>query len=721
MPSTSDRLSASEHAMTRAAEHAMPTATSSSHSCTGCEPHSSMAAVPAVDEPFECGFTGYLSDISEDAFVDVQDEVSANDWYDTDLVDAPIASEPESPTRVHTTTPPSKRRKLVVPARVQREWKQNITRQIRVNALRDIRRRLNSKKEFDGGPNGLQSYRARAIQACLHMMVEKGMGMIAASQMAAAGNMLAEHWGGRQVRRWTQKWVKERILPESKRGNHAKVFSLFSDPAVRAELGVFMRSEKWSMNPAKLRQFVAKQMPPEEASTFAHQVVSEEIPRGLKKYLEEVLLPRLHLRKPKGRGFSLSTMRRVMLNYGFTYSLHKKAIYYDGHERPDVIDDRQTRFIPEMLSRRERIVRYVVGDVTCEVTDSINFAQTRLVLVAHDESTAQANDGQKWSWILDGEQPIKKKGQGRGIHQSDFICSTHGWLAEASETLEYGKNYDGYWNGERFVNQVRRALRLFFIYRAYIVLTLSTQLKEKFFPAFERLHGPGYVAIVLVDNSQGHSAYSEDALRASRMNLNPGGKQARLRDGWFKSNDGQKVIQPMCFPPDHPKFPNVPKGMKQVLTERGLWISGLLMQCKSKCDPSDTNCCAKRILECQPDFKEQKSLVQETIEQAGHICIFLPKFHCEINFIEYFWGAVKRYLREHCDYTFDTLKDNMPKALASVPMELIRKWEHRAWRFIDAYAGGLDAKAALSQVRNFSSKKYASHRRIPEGVARQMD
>src|SRR6267143_5962841 len=85
-----------------------------------------------------------------------------------------------------------------------------------------------------------------------------------------------------------------------------------------------------------------------------------------------------------------------------------------------------------------------------------------------------------------------------------------------------------------------------------------------------------------------------------------------------------------------------------------------------------TDCCAKHILDLQPDFIEQKSLVQEVIEKAGHLCIFLPKFHCELNFIELFWGAVKRYLREHCDYTFETLKENMPKALASVSVETIQ-------------------------------------------------
>ena len=106
---------------------------------------------------------------------------------------------------------------------------------------------------------------------------------------------------------------------------------------------------------------------------------------------------------------------------------------------------------------------------------------------------------------------------------------------------------------------------------------------------------------------------------------------------------------------------------------------------------------------------------------SGHICIFLPKFHCEINFIEYFWGAVKKWLRDHCDYTFETLRQNMPKALGSVPVELIRKWEHRAWRFIDAYAEGLGARDAQKKVKEFSSRTYKSHRRIPEQLAQAMD
>ena len=130
----------------------------------------------------------------------------------------------------------------------------------------------------------------------------------------------------------------------------------------------------------------------------------------------------------------------------------------------------------------------------------------------------------------------------------------------------------------------------------------------------------------------------------------------------------------MVYPPSHPKYPNMPKGIKAVLTECGLYQSNLCGKCARKCVSED--CCNKQILEYQPDFQGQKSLVQETIEAPGHLCLILPKFHYKLNFIEFFWGAVKKYLRDNCDYTFDTLKENMPKALESVSVQTIRHWEH---------------------------------------------
>ena len=47
------------------------------------------------------------------------------------------------------------------------------------------------------------------------------------------------------------------------------------------------------------------------------------------------------------------------------------------------------------------------------------------------------------------------------------------------------------------------------------------------------------------------------------------------------------------------------------------------------------------------DFKEQKTILQEYIEQRGHIC----KFHCELSPIECVWCQSKKHTRAFADGT----------------------------------------------------------------------
>ncbi|OAX34548.1 hypothetical protein K503DRAFT_747250 [Rhizopogon vinicolor AM-OR11-026] len=115
------------------------------------------------------------------------------------------------------------------------------------------------------------------------------------------------------------------------------------------------------------------------------------------------------------------------------------------------------------------------------------------------------------------------------------------------------------------------------------------------------------------------------------------------------------------------------------------------------------------------------SIVAEIIENTGHLCIFLPKFHCELNFVEYFWGKVKKYFRDNCDGTFNTLKTNTPLAMQSVQLSTIRLWEHRMHHWMEVYRTGLNTKDAQFRVRQFSSTKYKSYRRVPEMLARASD
>ena len=76
------------------------------------------------------------------------------------------------------------------------------------------------------------------------------------------------------------------------------------------------------------------------------------------------------------------------------------------------------------------------------------------------------------------------------------------------------------------------------------------------------------------------------------MNINPGGKQARMHDGWY-IRDGQKIAQPMVYSTDHQTNPNQPKGVKAVLIERSLYQSKLRGKCEGRCDTEKADCCNK--------------------------------------------------------------------------------------------------------------------------------
>lgn len=144
----------------------------------------------------------------------------------------------------------------------------------------------------------------------------------------------------------------------------------------------------------------------------------------------------------------------------------------------------------------------------------------------------------------------------------------------------------------------------------------------------------------------------------------------------------QAMVYPSDLPPDHPDFAlhGKAKGMQRILEERGLMSAlqvanggravGECQTCKLSHEAQEqlrreaqasmqggdelpegqlnivqeslrTDCCMRKMLANQHDFKEEKPLIQSIIEDAGHRCWFLPKFHCELNPIEMYWGWMK--------------------------------------------------------------------------------
>jgi hypothetical protein len=117
-------------------------------------------------------------------------------------------------------------------------------------------------------------------------------------------------------------------------------------------------------------------------------------------------------------------------------------------------------------------------------------------------------------------------------------------------------------------------------------------------------------------------------------------------------------------------------------------------------------CCALRILEAEDDFRNEVSLLETVIRAAGHEVIFYPKFHCELNYIEYYWAALKRYTRENCRYSFLELEATVLEGMNFVGLKTIRRFAMRSKRWMMAYMNGLS-----EEQRAYAEKQYKSHRR----------
>jgi hypothetical protein len=162
---------------------------------------------------------------------------------------------------------------------------------------------------------------------------------------------------------------------------------------------------------------------------------------------------------------------------------------------------------------------------------------------------------------------------------------------------------------------------------------------------FERRTNGFATALFLFDNAPSHQKQPNNAFLSHYM---PKG----LHKTWRPHKDGPQMraainslngeMQELYWPDDHSTMPGWFKCMEQIIWERGLWpMQGLHAECEGfKCAPGETICCCQRLLYNQPDFVLQKSQLEEYITSRGHICNFYPKYHCKLNFIEQYWGAV---------------------------------------------------------------------------------
>ena len=252
---------------------------------------------------------------------------------------------------------------------------------------------------------------------------------------------------------------------------------------------------------------------------------------------------------------------------------------------------------------------------------------------------------------------------------------------DAQVLMNAGSSYEGWWDMKLLKLQMQNAISLF------------------------EIMFPGAVGIWTFDNSSSHGAFSEDALRINNMNLGIGGGQKLMHETIIPSDDpltpeNLRGRRQSMIIEDGPASGKA-KGIAIVLKERGLWdhytrlaigerrkmvakcrgckervrrqsaqaraellvrehanddmsldyeatITHQLSTTAAEGSEDDVrrsdlanNCCWTKILSQQSDFLGERNQLQNLIEGRGHVCVFLPKYHCELNSIEYYWAWVK--------------------------------------------------------------------------------
>ena len=103
----------------------------------------------------------------------------------------------------------------------------------------------------------------------------------------------------------------------------------------------------------------------------------------------------------------------------------------------------------------------------------------------------------------------------------------------------------------------------------------------------------------------------------------------------------------------------IPKGMKLVLQKRGVNTDGMNARAM------------REKLGSFPDFVDVPTLVEELVRSRSHICLFFPKFHCELNAIERVWCHAKIYAGKHVNGSITRLRAVVSASLDSCQPELI--------------------------------------------------
>ncbi len=181
-------------------------------------------------------------------------------------------------------------------------------------------------------------------------------------------------------------------------------------------------------------------------------------------------------------------------------------------------------------------------------------------------------------------------------------------MKDAHKIIYPGSTGDAWWDTDQLLAQMATAIEI-----------------------FNEAH-PNCIALFIFDQSLAHASLGPDALHAWNMNKSNGGKQPIQRDTVIPQTN--PVVEKQGQLQSMKTQDGLAKGLQQTLEEQGFNTKGMQAKCSPVCSVENLSCCMAHLLSRQDDFVHQTSMLECLIINAGHLSIFLPKFHCELNPIE---------------------------------------------------------------------------------------
>ena len=130
---------------------------------------------------------------------------------------------------------------------------------------------------------------------------------------------------------------------------------------------------------------------------------------------------------------SLSTAHRWLAKLEWRYGKKLNGMYFDGHERDDVVAYQQA-FVERWANYETRF--QIWDDNGCPLPRRSNSELLPLVLITHDESIFFQNDERKTCWGHQDSAPAPKpKGEGQSLMVSDFLTAEWGRLCNSNRCV----------------------------------------------------------------------------------------------------------------------------------------------------------------------------------------------------------------------------------------------------------------------------------------------